>query len=93
MMSPEALQHFMDYHYRVLMEGKPCCAGCDHWEAFVINAGDCLISKLVPSHERMSLFEIKNLTLDIGAGHVITPRDYKCDNFIDTYDWRGHLFV
>lgn len=80
----EFYQRKVDEFY--LKNGK-CCAGCDHWRFFNSYYGDCSKSKLVSSEERMSIIGITNLSSNIGAGHVITKRDFMCDLFEDTYDW------
>lgn len=67
-------------------ENGRCCAGCDYWlsEGFI---GQCTKSALVAAKDRTALINLENLTLDIGGGHIFTPRDYVCGNFKDGFDW------
>lgn len=75
-----ATQEMMDNFYR---QKGPCCAGCDHWRWVNSVAGLCTQSKIVPSKERGAMFEISSSTLNFGAGHVMTKREYVCGLFRD----------
>mgnify|MGYP003365641348 CR=1 FL=1 len=77
-------QKRVDNFYK--QNGK-CCAGCDHWGWITAMIGECGKSPLVSASERISLLNIEGLSLDVGAGKIMTERDYCCGNFIDTYDW------
>ncbi|MFG1331233.1 hypothetical protein V5F41_08250 [Xanthobacter autotrophicus] len=64
-----------------------CCAGCDWWKHITSMAGECMRSAPVPGHERASMIGIQSASFNIGAGHIITPRDHHCGEFVDTFDW------
>jgi hypothetical protein len=40
----------------------------------------------VPAGERWALIGLKFNTWT-GAGHVVTPREHKCGDFKDNFDW------
>lgn len=84
---PDKDQEFIDKYYRVHKQGKPCCAGCDHWRWYNIVVGECTKSAPVSAHERWSMIGIRSASLHDDAGHIMTPRDHSCGDFIDTYDW------
>lgn len=65
----------------------PCCAGCDWWRHFNSSVGECLRSAPVAEKERWAMIEINDWSLLTGAGHVITPREHRCGDFADTFDW------
>jgi hypothetical protein len=67
----------------------PCCAGCDWWGAYNSVAGECTKSAPVPSVERFAMLGMENLSIDGGAGHIITPREHVCGDFKDDFDWRS----
>lgn len=64
-----------------------CCAGCDHWRWGSSLLGECRKSVPVSGSERLSMLGINWITAKIEAGHIITPREHVCGDFIDTYDW------
>lgn len=65
-----------------------CCAGCDWWEHLNSAVGDCTKSAPVPAGERWSLLGLK-FSVFVGAGHVVTPREHKCGDFADSFDWNS----
>lgn len=65
----------------------PCCAGCDWWRHITPSAGECTRTAPTPGQERFSMLEIQFASLNPGAGHIITPRDHRCGEFVDTFDW------
>jgi len=67
----------------------PCCAGCDWWRHFNAVAGECTASAPVPSTQRGHILGGHNLSMEIGAGHVFTPREHLCGQFKDEYDWKS----
>jgi hypothetical protein len=73
-------QNKIDEFYR---KNGQCCAGCDFWRWHNSVAGDCIKSNLVSGRDRASFLGIKNLSVEVESGHVITPRDYHCENFQD----------
>lgn len=76
-----------EYHDEFYRKHGRCCAGCDHWAWFNGVAGECMISKAVPGTQRLGVFGISNVSAPMPAGHIVTPRDYHCGRFKDTYDW------
>lgn len=79
-------QTFVDKFY--IKNGK-CCAGCDYWRHDGSVVGECTNSKILPSHERASLLNFKEVSLCLGAGHALTRRDYVCGQFKDTFNWES----
>ncbi len=65
----------------------PCCSGCDWWQSLNSVAGECTKSAPVSAGERVAMLGITSLSLKIGAGHILTPRDHRCGDFRDTLDW------
>lgn len=61
----------------------PCCAGCDWWRYYNANVGECIKSAPVSASERVAMIGITGLSLNIGAGHALTPRDHYCGDFKD----------
>ena len=78
------VQRCLDTFY---MAHGPCCAGCDWWHAHNSVAGDCLASAPVPGAERIGMLGITGSSLTPVAGHVITPREHHCGDFVDAFDW------
>lgn len=78
---------FQEHHDAFYMERGPCCAGCDWWRFLGSTSGECLKSAPVSGRERMGMLGISWCSLPVAAGHVITPRDHHCGDFIDTFDW------
>jgi hypothetical protein len=83
-MSENANQELMDAFY---FKNGPCCAGCDWWQSGSPVSGECRRSAPVSARERVELLGMTNLSLKIGAGHVLTPRDHHCGDFKDEFDW------
>lgn len=81
-MSNRCNQDFMDKFY--IKHGKPCCAGCDWWRWHNSLIGDCTRHAPVSSAESLSLSGIESCSLDAGASHIATKRDYVCGDFIDS---------
>ena len=84
-----------DYFRRLQLDkfyfakGK-CCACCDYWRTNGIGiTGECTNSKIISSKERLGFLGWRNCTLDIGAGHAITRRDYVCGQFKDSFNWES----
>lgn len=87
------VQEVADYFYQVIMKGKPCCSGCDWWVTSNALIGDCTKNAPVSFDESISLL---GMVVPVPpcqmrkAGHIMTPREYKCGDFKDTYDWSSH---
>jgi len=82
--SDPVLQEFVDRFY---WANGPCCAGCDHWQAINAGAGLCFAGPPVGAAERAAPLGITGMTLNSGAGQVMTPREYHCGAFKDEFDW------
>lgn len=66
----------------------PCCAGCDWWRHFNSSVGECLKSAPACGLERWAMMGIEMSSIPLlGAGHVVTKRDHRCGDFIDSFDW------
>lgn len=78
-------QRAVDQFYRLL--GAPCCAGCDWWRFYNSVVGECTRSAPVSGHERVAMLGMGSISVHTGAGHIMTPRDHVCGEFIDTHDW------
>jgi len=65
----------------------PCCAGCDWWNGVSSVAGDCTRSAPVPGVQRIAMLGITGTSSPMAAGHVMTPREHKCGDFKDEFDW------
>jgi len=74
-------QDFIDKFYQ---NHGPCCAGCDWWRWHNVLIGDCTKSAPVSVDERAGMLDMENLSLGLDAGHVITPRDHVCGDFVDS---------
>lgn len=71
-----------------MQKGK-CCAGCDHWRHSNSIAGECTKSAPVSGDQRWEMLGIESASLTTGAGHVATPRENVCGEFVDTFDWES----
>ncbi len=60
---------------------NPCCAGCDWWEPHNTRAGECTRTAPVAGLDRVSLLGIRWTSAPIPAGHIVTPREYRCGEF------------
>lgn len=80
----ETRQALLDEFYH---RTGPCCAGCDWWRSLNSRAGECLRTPMVASAERAVPLGITGASLNIGAGHVLTPREHVCGEFKDSFDW------
>ena len=78
------IQHLLDDFYH---EHGDCCAGCDWWRWHNSLIGDCIRSAPVGGEERAFMLGMISCSLEPEAGHIMTPRDHCCGEFIDTYDW------
>jgi hypothetical protein len=78
------VQEYVDAYY---MKHGPCCAGCDHWEHISSTVGLCRKAAPVSQQDRYGPLRIESCSLWIGSGHPLTPRDYHCGEFTDTFDW------
>lgn len=65
----------------------PCCAGCDWWESINVLAGKCTRRAPVRGRDRWGLIAICGCSLDSGPGHIVTPREHRCGDFKDDFDW------
>lgn len=65
----------------------PCCAGCDWWGSANSVIGECTRSAPVPGRERIAMLGISYTSLPLAAGHVMTPREHRCGDFKDEFDW------
>jgi hypothetical protein len=65
----------------------PCCAGCDWWGSASSVAGECTRSAPVPGGQRYAMLGITGTSLPMAAGHVMTPREHRCGEFKDEFDW------
>jgi len=79
-----AVQEHVDRFY---MQRGPCCAGCDWWEHLNPAAGLCTRSPPIPGQERSAALGIENASLNPGAGQALTPREYHCGEFTDSFNW------
>jgi hypothetical protein len=79
-----AIQEHVDTFY---FRNGYCCAGCDHWRWISSLVGECLQSRIVPGHERLSMLGISRSSAPTDCGHAITRRDYHCGLFKDGFDW------
>lgn len=69
----------------------PCCAGCDWWRSAYFQAGECTRSAPVSGNsERWYLVmgEVTFFDLPETSGHIMTPPQYRCGEFKDTFDWQ-----
>lgn len=64
-----------------------CCAGCDWWRSLNAISGECTATVPVSSADRVAMLGVHGLSLNVGAGHVLTSRDHVCGGFADTFDW------
>jgi len=78
------LQQTVDQFYRTF---GPCCAGCDWWRCHNSAVGDCIKSAPVAGAERAGMLGIESCSAVVPAGHILTPRDHVCGEFVDTHDW------
>lgn len=61
-----------------------CCAGCDHWNPYNSVAGECTRTAPVGGGvDRVALLGITQTSANIGAGHVLTPRDHSCGEYLE----------
>lgn len=72
---------------RFYWEFGPCCAGCDWWQHMNSSVGECTRSAPVASGDRIAMLGTEGASIDPGAGHIMTPRDHRCGEFRDTFDW------
>lgn len=80
----EKNQMFADRFYTA---NGPCCAGCDWWDSFNGVAGQCTRSAPVAGTERLAMLGMTGVSRPIGAGHIMTPREHRCGDFKDEFDW------
>lgn len=78
------LQERLDTFYH---QSGPCCAGCDWWHSLNSRAGECHRSTMIPGADRPASLGFTNVSLPIGAGHAMTPREHVCGEFKDGFDW------
>lgn len=65
----------------------PCCAGCDWWQHLNSRAGNCTRSAPSAAKDRAAMLGMDNVSIHVGAGHAMTPREHRCGEFKDTFDW------
>lgn len=85
MSNQQATQEAVDRFYWSFR--GPCCAGCDWWGYLNLVAGQCTRSAPVAAEGRWALLGVAHHSLPPEAGHVMTPRDYVCGDFRDSFDW------
>lgn len=78
------VQELSDQFY---VKNGPCCAGCDWWVSANSVAGDCTRSAPVPGIERMAMLGMRLVGHGPAAGHIMTPREHRCGDFKDEFDW------
>lgn len=64
-------------------ENGDCWAGCDWWRYYKSVLGECTKSAPVSSGDRVAMLGAK-FNFDPGAGHIVTPRNHVCGDFIDS---------
>jgi len=79
-------RRLVDQFYR---EHGPCCAGCDWWRFHNSVVGECTRSAPVAGGDRVAMLGMEGCSLPDRAGHILTPRDHLCGEFIDTHDWEA----
>jgi hypothetical protein len=79
-------QYYADKFY---FENGECCAGCDYWERHNSIVGECKKSAPVSEKERLGYLRMEGMSINIGAGHVLTKRGDKCGDFKDVFDWEN----
>lgn len=62
----------------------PCCAACDHWRWHNSVAGECIRTAPIAGPARVAMLGMTSPSLPIGAGHILTPREHLCGEFVDT---------
>ncbi len=72
---------------RFYWEKGPCCAGCDHWSHLATRIGECTKAAPVSAADRAAAFGMESLSINIGSGHPLTPREHRCGDFKDEFDW------
>lgn len=68
-------------------DNGPCCAGCDHWDPIGASIGECTRTAPVAGKDRISMLGWDNCTLPVDSGHIVTPREHRCGEFIETETW------
>ena len=74
------VDHFYTLH-------GPCCAGCDFWSMANVLVGECTRSAPVSGQQRWSMMRVHAPAYMPDAGHIITPREHRCGDFKDDFDW------
>ncbi|RUR26796.1 hypothetical protein ELY33_16955 [Vreelandella andesensis] len=69
------------------VKNGPCCAGCDHWDPLGASVGECTRTAPVTGIDRVSMLGWDNVTMRIDSGHIVTPREHVCGEFIETEVW------
>ena len=64
-----------------------CCAGCDHWDSYAGNIGECTAAPPVSGQEVMRSLGIVSCSYTPAPGHPCTKADHKCGGFKDDFDW------
>lgn len=83
--SPEQLKaEKQDIIDRFAAEHGPCCAGCEYWRWHNTVVGECLRAAPVASGDRVALLGMMGCSAPIGAGHIMTPREHWCGEFVDS---------
>nr|WP_255650858.1 hypothetical protein [Cupriavidus sp. DB3] len=81
---PDHEQELADAFY---VKYGPCCAGCDWWHRIDSLVGECHRSAPVSGIERYAMLGVRWTSRPVEAGHVLTTRDHRCGDFLDTFDW------
>lgn len=77
---PERTQKTIDAYYA---KHGPCCAGCDWWRWLNSTVGECTKTVPVSGQERISMLGVTNVSMPVGAGHIMTLRSHVCGQFLD----------
>lgn len=82
----ERTQAVVDKFYR---DHGPCCAGCDWWRWYNSAVGECIRTVPVAGAERYAMLGISWTSYPLKAGHIMTPREHVCGEFLDTEQSTG----
>ena len=72
---------------RTYWELGQCCAGCDHWDSYAGNIGECTAAPPVSGVEVMKSLGLRSCSYTPAPGHPCTRADHKCGGFKDDFDW------
>lgn len=84
----QRIQAIVDKFY---LDNGPCCAGCDWWRWHNSVAGECIRTVPVAGHDRYAMLGIRGASYQAQAGHIMTPREHICGEFLDSEQTpKGH---